>query len=116
MEIKTIILWVLLIAFVIPLFLHGFQKVFGKKDKADLFRRLGYPLWFMRVIGLAEIIGCTLLLFSQTRFYGAAIFPIILLSAFYSHLRIKDKKGDTMTPLFVGLHLVVIVVFTLWIK
>lgn len=115
MEIKTIIFWVLLIGFVIPLFLHGFQKLVGNKDKAELFRRLGYPLWLMRLVGLAEVVGCVLLFFDQTRYYGIAIFPIIFIGALYSHLRVRDNKRETFGPIFVSAHLLVIFLLTFWI-
>jgi len=114
MEIKTIIFWVLMAAYIIPGFIFGYQKLIGEKQKVIDFDRWGYPLWFMRLLGLAEIVGCILMLFNITRLYGIAIFPIILGGAVYTHVKNHDPKKDTMTPIFVGLHLVVIFLFTFW--
>ena len=115
MEIKIILFWVLIAAYVIHGFIFGIQKLFGQKQKIEHFERWGYPLWFMRLLGLAEIAACGLMLFGQTRMYGIAIFPIILLGAVYTHLKFKEPKKETMTPVFVGIHLLAIFLFTFWI-
>ena len=115
MDIKNIVFWILIAAYVIPGYIFGFQKLLGQLQKVDGFKKWGYPLWFMRLLGLAEIIGCTLMLFGPTRLYGIAIFPVILVGAVYTHIKFKDTKGDILTPVMVGLHLIAIFVFTLFI-
>ncbi len=112
--VKTIILWVLLTSFIIPGLIFGYQKLIGEKQKTELFKRFGYPLWFMHILGLAEIIACLLMLFSPTRIIGILIFPVILAGAVYTHLQFKDPKKEVMTPVFVGVHLLAIFLFTLW--
>jgi len=107
-----IIFWVLIIAFVIPGYLFGFKKLFGHKQSVEAFRRFGYPLWFMHLLGFAEVAGSTLMLFNPTRIYGIAIFPIIIAGALYSHLKVKDAKKVVMKPILVGLHLLIIFLFT----
>ena len=113
--VKTIILWVLLASFVIPSFIFGYQKLIGEKQKTELFIRFGYPLWFMRILGLAEIVACLLMLFDPTRLIGIFIFPAILAGAIYTHVEFKDPKKALMTPVFVALHLLAIFLFTLWL-
>lgn len=115
MVVKTIILWVLLVSFIIPSLIFGYQKLIGEKEKIELFNRFGYPLWFMRLLGLAEIIASILMLFNPTRLTGIVIFPFILAGAIYTHLKFKDPKKEVMAPVFVGLHLLVIFLFTLWL-
>src|ERR1700709_1282033 len=98
--VKTIILWVLLTSFIIPSLIFGYQKLVGEKQKTELFNRFGYPLWFMRILGLAEIVACAFMLFGTTRLIGIFIFPIILAGAVYTHLKFKDPKKEVMTPVF----------------
>ena len=115
MEIKTIVFWVLMAAFIIPSFIFGYQKLIGQKQKAEQFNRFGYPLWFMRIIGLAEIIGCFLLLIHETRNIGVMIFAIIFAGAIYTHIKQKDPKKETMAPVIVLIHLLAIFLFTIWV-
>jgi len=110
-----IIFGVLMAAYIIPGVIFGFQKLFAQKNKIDCFKKWGYPLWFMRLLGLAEVVGCSLMLFNSTRLYGIAIFPVILIGAVYTHVKFKEPKKEAMTPVFVGLHLLVIFLFTFWI-
>ena len=112
MEIKTIIFWVLLIAMAIPSFYFGVRKLINQKEKVDLFTRLGYTLWFMKLIGLAEVIGALGLLFTQTRMLAIAAIAIILIGAIFSHIRAKDNSKEVMPPVFVLIHLIVIFGFT----
>jgi len=108
----NVIFWVLIIAFVIPGFIFGFKKLLGHKDSIAAFKKFGYPLWFMHALGFVEITGSTLMLFNATRVYGISIFPFILAGATYTHLKVKDGTKIVMKPLLVGLHLLIIFLFT----
>jgi putative oxidoreductase len=107
-----IIFWVLIAAYVIPGYIFGTKKLIGHKHSIGEFKRFGYPLWFMHVLGLAEITGSTLMLFSATRIYGIAIFPVILAGAVYTHLKVRDGKKVVMKPVIAGMVLLVIFLFT----
>ena len=111
-----IIFWVLIVAFVIPGYLFGFKKLFGHKESVEAFKRFGYPLWFMHLLGLAEVTGSTLMLFNPTRIYGIALFPVIIAGAVYTHLKVKDAKKVVMKPILVGLQLLVIFLLTFLIQ
>lgn len=115
METKAIILWVLIAAYIVPGFIFGYLKLVGQKQKIEQFRRFGYPLWFMRLLGLAEISACFMMLFSPTRLWGIFIFPIILAGAVYTHVKVNDPKKEVITPIVVALHLLVIFILTFWI-
>jgi hypothetical protein len=84
------------------------SKLVAKKEKLEQFKRFGYPIWFMRLLGLAEILACVCLLFSQTRYYSIGIFMVILIGAIYTHLKVNDSKKEIMAPIIVVLHLLVI--------
>jgi len=113
MEIKTILLWVLLLTYVVPGYIFGFQKLLGQKEKAQQFIGWGYPLWLMRLLGFIEVLGGSLMLYAPTRIYGMALFPVILAGAVYTHIKFRDPKKEVMTPVYAGLHLLVIFLLTL---
>jgi len=114
MEIKTIVFWVLIIAFAVPGFIFGFKKLSGHKQPVEHFRRWGYPTWFMHFLGFTEITCSILVLFNATRMYGIAIFSVIIAGAIYTHGK-YDSKKDVMKPVCIGTLLVTIFLFTFWI-
>ena len=111
-----IIFWVLIIAFVIPGYIFGFKKLFAHKESVENFKRFGYPLWFMHLLGFAEVAGSTLMLFNPTRIFGIAVFLIIIAGAVYTHLKVKDAKKVVLKPILVGLQLLIIFLLTFWIQ
>ena len=114
MEIKLIIFWVLLIAMAAPSFFFGFTKVVSRQDKVELFHRLGYPLWFMRLVGIGEIVTAIGLLLEPTRLLAIGLSAIILIGAVFSHIRAKEPK-EAIPPSFVFVHLTAICIFTFYI-
>ena len=114
MEIKLIIFWVLLIAMAAPSFFFGFTKVIGKQDKVELFNRLGYPIWFMKLVGIGEITIAIGLLLEPTRFIAIGLSAIILTGAVFSHFRAKEPK-EAIPPAIVFLHLTTIYIFTFFL-
>lgn len=115
MEIKAIILDVLMAVYVVPAFIFGTKKLLGLAEPTAHFKRWGYPLWTMHLLGFAEI-ACGLLLFiPAARIYAIAIYSIIIVGALFTHIKAGDPKKVVMKPIFVGLHLLVIFLFTLWI-
>ncbi len=117
MEVKTIvtiIFWILVAAFIIPGYIHGFQKIFSQKEKAEIFTKWGFSLTFMKLLGWVEIIGSTLLLFPQTRLLSIPIYVVILSGAVYTHIKNHDANKDRMVPIFVGVHLIALLTLTYW--
>ena len=108
MEVKTIIFWILIAACIIPGIIFGYKKLSGHPDSRAYFKRWGYPLWFMLLLGFTEIACSILMLFNVTRIYALAVFAALVVGAFYTHVRYKDSKKDVMKPIFVGTLLVVI--------
>jgi putative oxidoreductase len=115
MEIKTIVFWVLLLAFVLPTYYFGYTKLVAKKDKVESFVRWGYSILFMKLLGLVEIIAGTLLFFPATRYIGMAVIAVILVGAVFTHLKDKEQRKEVMAPVFVGIHLLIIFVLASWI-
>ncbi|HWZ23172.1 MAG TPA: DoxX family protein, partial [Cytophagaceae bacterium] len=101
MDIKTTLFWALLLAFILPTYYFGYTKLVGKKNKTESFTRWNYPIWFMKLLGLAEIIAGICLLFSSTKYFGMILLAIVLAGAIVTHLR-KDAAKEVLPPLFVG--------------
>ena len=108
MEIKIIIFWVLIAACIIPGVIFGFKKLSGHPDSEAYFKRWGYPLWFMHVLGFTEIACSILIVISATRIYAIGIFATLVIGAFYTHVKYKDSKKDVIKPIVVGALLAVI--------
>jgi putative oxidoreductase len=109
-----IIFCILIAAYVIPGFIFGFKKLTGNKQSVARFKKWGYPLWFMHLLGLTEMINSSLMLFNPTRIYGIAIFPMILAGAVYTHVKFGET-GEVKKPIFVSTLLAAIFLFTFWI-
>ncbi|HKC67892.1 MAG TPA: DoxX family protein [Bacteroidia bacterium] len=110
----TIIFWVLIAAFVIPNYIQGFQKIISQKEKVEAFTKWGFSLSFMKFLGWVEIVGSTLLLFPQTRLIAIIIYAVLLSGAVYTHLKNNDAKKEVMTPIIVGVHMLVMLTLTYW--
>lgn len=67
MEISTILFWLLLVAMAMPSVYFGYTKLIGQADKVSLFKRFGYPLWFVKLVGLGEATAGIGLLFAPMR-------------------------------------------------
>ncbi|MFY8036900.1 MAG: DoxX family protein [Cyclobacteriaceae bacterium] len=114
MEIKIILFWVVLLAMAAPSFIFGFAKIIRKKDKVELFQRLGYPVWFMIAVGLGEVASAIGLLFEPTRTIAIVLSATIVVGAIFSHVRAREPK-EAVAPAIVLVHLAVIYVFTFFI-
>jgi putative oxidoreductase len=117
MEVKTIvtiIFWILVVAFIIPGYVHGVQKIVAQKEKVETVTKWGFSLTFMKLLGWVEVIGSTLLFFPQTRLLSIPIYTVILSGAVYTHIKNHDAKKDRMVPIFVGAHLVALLTLTYW--
>lgn len=96
MEIKTIIFWVLIALLAVPSFYFGYLKLAAKQAKITQFKAWGFPMWFMRVLGLIEILSTIALVFPETRIYGIISWAIILTGAIYINLKNHEPKSEVM--------------------
>ncbi|MFN8340644.1 MAG: DoxX family protein [Cyclobacteriaceae bacterium] len=106
-----IVFWLLLLAMAAPMFFFGMTKVFRKPAKLAELAHLGYPVWFLMIVGIAEIASGVLILIPDTRWMGVALTAVILLAAILSHAHAGDSRAQIMTPVYVFLHLMVIAVW-----
>lgn len=113
--ILTIVFWVLVAAFLLPGYLHGIQKVVLQKEKVATFSQWNYSMRTMQWLGVLEIAGASLLLFPVTRIFAIPFYAILLSGAVYTHMKNNDTRQNTLVPVFVGLHFVVIMVLNIWV-
>jgi putative oxidoreductase len=110
----TIVFWILLVAFVIPNYIQGIQKLILQKEKVETFRGWNFSLRFMQFLGIVEVIGGTLLIFPATRMFAIPVYAILLTGAVYTHRKNNDTAKNTMVPVIVGIHLAVLLLVNAW--
>ncbi|HEY0737008.1 MAG TPA: DoxX family protein [Herpetosiphonaceae bacterium] len=64
----------------------GGMKLAGAQMNVDNFTRWGYPIWFMYLTGLIEVVGAVLLWPQRTRLIGALLLVATMLGAIATHL------------------------------
>jgi uncharacterized membrane protein YphA (DoxX/SURF4 family) len=84
----------------------GGMKLAGMDEEG--FARFGYPGWFFRVIGLAELAGGLLVLLPATRRYGGAVICCVMTGALVTHLKMGET-GDLAPPAVLFLMAAVLV-------
>ncbi len=83
---NTIVGWILSGLLAAGFLLAGVPKLLSAPMVVQEFGLLGYPLWFMTLTGVLEVLGAILVLIPRTAFAGALLFVCIMLGALYSHL------------------------------
>ena len=69
----------------------GGSKLAGAEMHVQSFARWGYPIWFMYVTGLVEVVAAILRVVPATRFYGAALLICTMFGAVAPHV----NAGET---------------------
>ena len=87
----------------------GVQKLLGAQTWIDQFNTFGYPLWFMYLIGVLQVVGVIGLWLPRTRAWAAAGLGIIMLGAAFSNFRI-----GAYTFIIPNLVLIVFAVLVIW--
>ena len=83
----------------------GLIKIFGLKMEVETFTYFGYPLWFMKMTGITELIGAVLLLggfFNNLLFViGGFYASAIMFGALSTHIiRTNDNNWPAALVLF----------------
>jgi uncharacterized membrane protein YphA (DoxX/SURF4 family) len=76
----------------------GGTKVAGAEMNVANFTRWGYPLWFMYLTGLIEVVCAILLWPRKTRLIGALGLVATMLGAIVTHL-MNQEAGMMVMPL-----------------
>ncbi|MEM7803003.1 MAG: DoxX family protein [Chloroflexota bacterium] len=82
----------------------GITKLTSHPDWVDAFINIyGYPLWFMYVIGVLQVVGSIMLWIPRTRYMAAALFLIIMVGAAYSHVIAGEYLEIIQNVVLIGL-------------
>jgi putative oxidoreductase len=87
---RNIAAWVLSALLAALFFFAGGFKLMEAEQAAEQFGKLGFPVWFAYVVGLAEIGGAFLLLAPRVAFYGAGFLMLIMVGAVFTTLRVGE--------------------------
>ena len=84
---QSFTLYIMCALLAIPLGFSGIQKLGGMQSWIDQFRAFGYPIWFMYVIGVLQVLSAVGLWLPTTRKWAVLVILIIMLGAGLSNVR-----------------------------
>lgn len=87
---KVIVTWVLSGLVALAMIMAGVGKLRGAPEQVEGFAKMGYPAWFVLVVGLMEVVGGILLLIPQTAALGVILLGATMVGAVVSLLRLGD--------------------------
>ena len=104
MKPKTIkiIYWVATIPFVLFMAFAGYSELFPNKQGTDLIIHLGYPLYFLILLGIGKLSGVAAILYNKFKTlkeWAYAGFTINIISASASFMFMRDPFFATIFPL-----------------
>ena len=101
---KIIAYWIFTVLFTVGMFSSGLQQIFRQKDMVDMVSALGYPMYFMTILGVWKILGVVAVLmpgFKLLKEWAYAGFFFVMTGALVSHLAVGDYAVKAMLgPLF----------------
>jgi hypothetical protein len=106
---SKIIYWIATALMCVGMQGSGFAQLFHAKEMVDLIVPLGYPLYFMYIIGVWKILGVTAILspgFKLVKEWAYAGFFFLMTGALVSHLASGDNSikgiiGPFMQTIFI---------------
>ncbi len=106
---NKIIYWVATVFLAFGMLASGLQQIFQTKEMVTMISRLGYPPYFMRIIGVWKILGVIVILipkFKLVKEWAYAGFFFTMTGALISHLAcgdydVKAILGPLMQTVFI---------------
>jgi uncharacterized membrane protein YphA (DoxX/SURF4 family) len=106
---NKIIYWIATGLLAFGMLVSGLQQIFHTKDMVDLIVPLGYPLYFLYIIGVWKILGVIAILiprFKLVKEWAYAGFFFVMTGALVSHLAsgddsVKGLIGPFMQTVFI---------------
>jgi len=107
---NLIIYWIFTALFTIGMFSSGLQQILRQKDMVDMVSVLGYPMYFMTILGVWKILGVIAVLLPGLKIvkeWAYAGFFFVMTGALISHIAMGDFGVKAMLgPLFQTLFIV----------
>lgn len=101
---RLIIYWIATILLSFGMLASGISQILHVKDMIDLVVPLGYPLYFLYIIGIWKVLGVIAVLvpgFKLLKEWAYAGFFFLMTGALISHLAVGDTAIKSMLgPLF----------------
>jgi len=82
----TIVTWVIAGLLCLAFLGAGAAKLTGQAMMQQEFTAFGYPLWFMTVTGVIEVLGAVLVVIPRASRVGAGLLVCVMAGALVSHL------------------------------
>ena len=106
---KLIIYWVATALLAFGMLASGLQQIFHSKAMIDLITPLGYPVYFLYILGIWKILGVIAILlpgFKLVKEWAYAGFFFAMTGALISHLAsgnagVKEIAGPLMQTVFI---------------
>jgi hypothetical protein len=110
--------WVVTVLFLLPMAGSGLPELFvgGPASTASTMMHLGYPLYLMRILGLAKLLGAVAIVSNRSRTlkeWAYAGYTFDLLGAVASHLISGDGLFAAVPGVMLGL---VLASYVLWAR
>jgi uncharacterized membrane protein len=110
-----IIYWVSTIWLAVAMVASGVQQVMLAKAFVDINNRLGYPLYFMYILGVWKILGVVAILipkFGLVKEWAYAGFFFAMSGAAFSHV----AMGDPISEIFPSLFLLIMTIISWYFR
>ena len=104
---NKIIYWIATIWLSLGMLSTGIVQLIKMKEEVALFTQLGYPLYFLTILGIWKILGVVAVLipkFTLLKEWAYAGFFFVMTGAIFSHI----AAGDPVSSLFPALLLLIL--------
>jgi uncharacterized membrane protein YphA (DoxX/SURF4 family) len=112
----SIIHWVSTVVFILPLAWSAIQYLIEAPKMVETMTvHLGYPMYFLKILGVAKLLGAVALLVGRPprlKEWAYAGFTFDLIGAFLSHLCVGDPLTTALIP--VGFLALLAVSYVTW--
>lgn len=98
---NKIIYWVATVWLSLGMTATGIVQLIHLKEEADIMTRLGYPMYFLTLLGIWKILGVIAILipkFALLKEWAYAGFFFAMTGAVYSHLAVGDAPMELFGP------------------
>lgn len=99
---KKIIYWIATLWLSLGMVSTGIVQLIKTDDEVLSMNRLGYPLYFLTILGVWKILGVVALLipkFTLLKEWAYAGFFFAMSGAIISHIAVRDPIGEVFPPL-----------------
>lgn len=112
---NKIIYWIATVWLCLGMLTSGVVQVIHLKEEVDFMTLLGYPVYFLTIIGIWKIFGVVVLLAPKlplVKEWAYAGFFFTMSGAFFSHIAV----GDSFSEMFPGLLLTTLTVVSWYFR